>query len=67
MTIEEKQLGDKGRAELPAALTTLPKVLSTYCVECGKTVYVIRGSNEELGVFNVFCSGDCEDRYAAKM
>ncbi len=37
------------------------------CLACGKKHLFPLASNEACGVFNVFCDGDCEDRYAARL
>jgi len=41
--------------------------LSLPCLCCGKSVFVKNDSYEAQGVFNVFCDGDCEDLYAARL
>ena len=33
------------------------------CINCGKTIFYDKDSDEAKGIFNVFCSGDCEDEY----
>lgn len=36
------------------------------CLECGKLHRYLFNSNEAQGIFNVFCDGECEDKYAWK-
>lgn len=37
------------------------------CLYCAKPLFYTLDSNEANGVFNSFCDGACEDRYAAKL
>lgn len=37
------------------------------CLCCGRKHWFSLDSNEANGVFNVFCDGECEDRYAARL
>jgi len=36
------------------------------CLNCGKKYRFALDSPEANGIFNVFCNGECEDRYAAR-
>jgi endogenous inhibitor of DNA gyrase (YacG/DUF329 family) len=47
-------------------ITRTEDTINMPCLNCGKPVEVDIDSYEANGVFNVFCSGDCEDRYAWK-
>lgn len=36
------------------------------CLECKKRWYYEIESNEAQGIFNCFCNGECEDKFAWK-
>ncbi len=40
--------------------------VSLPCLNCGTQFRYHQDSHEANRVFNVFCNGECEDRYAAK-
>ena len=34
------------------------------CMNCGKEWLLLFGGTYEQGLYNLFCDGECEDRYA---
>ena len=42
----------------------IEEMIELPCLYCSKLINFKITSNEARGIFNVFCSGDCEDRYS---
>lgn len=62
---------DANRAELDGCLDAVQKLVEPptvlmKCLNCGASHRFALDSNEANGVLNVFCNGECEERYAAK-
>ena len=51
--------------QCPVCYTPAEKV-ELPCLNCGKVHRFLTNSNEAKGIFNVFCNGECEDKYAFK-
>lgn len=46
---------------------TIEEKIEMPCLCCGKILEFSLDSYEAQGIFNVFCDGECEDKYAARL